>query len=90
MDYFDMAESLRKKKFEEVAVESLKPGYYDGCTKIDREFDEVQTMMGKTTIQDFQKIGRPGRDGIIPRIQGFVDIAKPMLQGNGRIVSLCQ
>lgn len=82
MDYFDMAESLRKKKFEGV-VESLKPGYYDGCTKLDCEFDEVQTMMGKTTIQDFQKIGRPGRDGIIPRIQEFVDIAKTMSQGSG-------
>lgn len=90
MDYFDMAESLRKKKFEGVAIDSLKPGYYDGCTKLDREFDAERTMLGKATIQDFQKIARPGRDGIIPRIQEFVEITKQTAQGNGRIVSLCQ
>jgi hypothetical protein len=84
MDYFDMAESLRKKKFEGAAVESLTPGYYDGCTKIDHEFDEIKNVMGKgTSLADFQKIHRPGRDGIRPRIQEFVEIANSMSQGSG-------
>lgn len=52
MDYSDMAESLSKHKLktaEEEMVDLTNPlnGFYDGCTKIDWEFDDVCVEMDR-------------------------------------------
>ena len=48
MDLRDMVESLRKHQ----QAERAKPGFYDGCTKIDWEFEEVlQEMDRNATVR---------------------------------------
>jgi hypothetical protein len=102
MDLCDMVESLRKHQ----QAERAKPGFYDGCTKIDWELEElcleldrnatVRVMSPEESSKYMRTMTRrhyhtptKSGDGLRPRIQEFVDIARSMTQGSGGIVSLC-
>lgn len=90
MDYRDMVESLRRKQ----QAERSQPGFYDGCTKIDWELEELCRELDKNAVVVFVEPGhpafvsRPLQSHRRPAIAEFAEIAKSMSQGSGGIVSL--
>lgn len=85
MEYFDMVESLRRKQ----QLERSQPGFYDGCTKIDWELDELIASMEKNPVVFAIDVPNQQAQGNRrPAIAEFAEIAKSMSQGSGGIVSL--
>lgn len=105
MDLRDMVESHERisKANEELVDLTPAKGYYDGCTKIDWELEELCLEMDRNatirfmTPEESEKYMRSmtarhynAPSGKVPLIRQHVDITKMMSQGSGGgIVSLC-